>query len=212
MGKQFSQRKSPQGFLRKDSLSQKVFYVISALMRDAITSTIKIGDAYVNLGIDGVTRKFYQNFYGTDVFEKYFKNKKIKKQWEVQKVIKYLAQRKYIKIIQEKQRIYLAEKGISEFIKFKTIQKQGKWDGKWRIIIFDVAEERRNNRDFLRKQLKWIGFKELQKSVWVFPFDVKNDIRELMEISRYKCGGDIRFLTAEKIEDDKDFKKWFELV
>ena len=197
--------------LRMDSLSQKVFYIISALMKDAITGAIKIGDAYVNFGIDGITRKFYRDFYGVDVFKKYSKNKKFKQEWEIKKILKYLEQKKYIKISQEKQKIYLAEKGAMEFIKFRATQKKEKWDGKWRIIIFDVSETRRNNRDFLRKQLKWIGFKELQKSVWVFPFDVKNDIKELMEISKYKCGGDIRFLTTEKIEEDDDLKKWFDL-
>lgn len=198
-------------FLRKNSFSQKVFYIISALIKDALVGAIKIGDAYVNLGIDGVTRKFYQKFYGTDVFEKYFKNKKFKQEWEIKKVVKYLTQEKYIKVIQDKQRIYLDKKGIPEFIKFRAIQKREKWDGKWRIIIFDVSEERRNNRDFLRKQLKWIGFRELQKSVWIFPYDVQKDIKDLMEISRYKCGGDVRFLIVEKIEEDDDLKKWFDL-
>ncbi|MCX6730101.1 MAG: hypothetical protein NT058_01220 [Candidatus Portnoybacteria bacterium] len=198
-------------FLRDDSLSQKVFYVIAALMKDALIGAIKIGDAYVDFCTSEIAENLYRGFYGSGPSRRGLKNKKIKRQWEIQKVINYLAQRKYIKLIQEKQRIYLAEKGISEFIKFKAIQKKEEWDGKWRIVIFDVSEERRNNRDFLRKQLKWIGFKELQKSVWVFPFDVKKDIEDLMEISKYKCKGDVRFLVAEKIEEDDDLKKWFDL-
>jgi hypothetical protein len=204
----YSKKQQP---LRKDSLSQKVFYIVAALMKDAATGVIKIGDAYINFGIDGITRKFYQNFYGTDIFAKYFKNSKIKPEWEIKKVLKSLAQRKYIKISEERQKIYLDKKGISEFIKFRTIQKREKWDKKWRMVIFDVAEQRRNNRDFLRSRLKWLGFKELQKSVWIFPYDVEDDIKELMEISRYKCQGDIRFLTVEKIEKDGDLKKWFNL-
>jgi DNA-binding transcriptional regulator PaaX len=180
-------------------------------MKDAITGAIKIGDAYVDLGKGGVVESLYRGFYGSGPSGDGFKNKKIKKQWEIQKVINHLARIKYIKLIQEKQKIYLTEKGISEFIKFKAIRKKEEWDGKWRIVIFDVSEERRNNRDFLRKQLKWIGFKELQKSVWVFPFDVRKDIEDLMEISKYKCKGDVRFLVAEKIEEDNDLKKWFDL-
>ena len=139
--------------------------------------------------------------------------KKAKKEWEIQKVIKYLAQKKYIKLSERQQRIYLAEKGIVEFIKFKTVQKQGKWDGRWRIIIFDVAENRRNSRDFLRKRLKWLGFKELQKSVWIFPYDIKKELQEALSIcGGYDIGGDIRFMTVDKIEADKDLKEYFNLL
>jgi phenylacetic acid degradation operon negative regulatory protein len=196
--------------LRDGSLSQNVFYVISAAIKDSLSGALKLTDAYVNLfgGED-----FY-NWCHRFNYSSYYKEvrKKIKKEWEIKKAIKYLAQKRYIKLNKEKQRIYLAEKGFSEFIRFKALQKQGKWDGKWRVIIFDVAEERRNNRDFLRTRLKWLGFKELQKSVWVFPYDIKKDIEELMEISKYNCRGDIRFLTVEKIGEDNDLKKWFGLV
>ena len=198
-------------FLRDDSLSQKVFYIISALMKDALSGVVKVGDAYVDLGRSGITRKLYQNFYGVDIFAKHSRKSKTKPEWEIKKVLKYLTQQKYIKISKEKQKIYLAEKGVVEFIKFKAIQKQEKWDGKWRIIIFDVAENRRGSRDFLRKQLKWIGFKELQKSVWIFPFNVKDDINDLMAISKYKYRDDVRFLVVERIEEDQDLKKWFDL-
>jgi DNA-binding transcriptional regulator PaaX len=54
-----------------------------------------------------------------------------------------------------------------------------------------------------------LGFKELQKSAWIFPYDIKKDIEELMEIAKYNTQGDIRFLTVEKIEEDDDLKKWF---
>jgi hypothetical protein len=206
MNRKISQQQS----LRINSLSQKVFYIIAAIIKDAAIGTLKLGEAYVNLLGGKEMYDFCHRFNGV-YYPQAGRGKKIKKEWEVQKVIKYLAQRKYIKLDGEQQKIYLAKKGIVEFIKFKTIQKQGKWDGKWRIIIFDVAEERRNNRDFLRTRLKWLGFKELQKSVWIFPYDIKKDVEELIAISKYNSEGDIRFLTVEKIEEDDDLKKWFDL-
>jgi len=42
-----------------------------------------------------------------------------------------------------------------------------KWDGKWRIVIFDVPEKRRAARDLLRIKLKEWGFIKWQQSVWV---------------------------------------------
>lgn len=41
------------------------------------------------------------------------------------------------------------------------------WDGKWRIVIWDIPEKRRIARDLLRHKLKWLGFNQLQKSIWV---------------------------------------------
>jgi len=198
--------------LRDDSLAQKVFYILAAIIKDTIVGTLKIGDMYANLFCYDDLYNFCHRFNGL-----YYprrgsgSKKKTKKEWEIQKVIKDLAQRKYIKINKEKQRIYLAEKGLWEFVKFRTIEKKGDWDGRWRVIIFDVSEIRRNNRDFLRTRLKWLGFKELQKSVWAFPYNIKEEIKELMAISKYNGQGDVRFLTVEKIEEDDDLKRWFDL-
>ncbi|MBI2596559.1 CRISPR-associated endonuclease Cas2 [Candidatus Daviesbacteria bacterium] len=41
------------------------------------------------------------------------------------------------------------------------------WDGKWRIVIFDIPEQKRIIRNLFRRNLKKWGFKHLQKSVWV---------------------------------------------
>lgn len=41
------------------------------------------------------------------------------------------------------------------------------WDGKWRVVIFDIPEEKRVIRNLFRRNLKKWGFKHLQKSVWV---------------------------------------------
>jgi len=195
--------------LRENSLSQKVFYIIAAIIKDAAIGTLKLGEAYVNLVEGESLHNFCHRFNG--LYYPKREVKKYKREWEIQKVIKYLTQRKYIKLSKEKQKIYLAEKGILEFIKFKAIQKPDKWDKKWRIIIFDVSEKRRNTRDFLRKRLKWLGFKELQKSVWVFPYNIREEIEELMVISKCNDKEDVRFLTVEKIEEDDDLKKWFDL-
>src|SRR3989338_7917948 len=42
-----------------------------------------------------------------------------------------------------------------------------RWDGKFRMVIFDIKEKRRHHRDSLRRTLEQIGFYPLQRSVWV---------------------------------------------
>ncbi len=45
------------------------------------------------------------------------------------------------------------------------------WDGKWRLVAFDVPEVWRESRSALRLVLKRAGFHQLQQSVWVHPHE-----------------------------------------
>jgi DNA-binding transcriptional regulator PaaX len=44
------------------------------------------------------------------------------------------------------------------------------WDGLWRIILLDLPEERKNERESLRYLLKKAGFVCLKNSAWISPF------------------------------------------
>ncbi len=47
------------------------------------------------------------------------------------------------------------------------------WDGYWRIIILDLPEERKNEREALRYLLKKAGFVCIKNSVWIsiYPYE-----------------------------------------
>ena len=84
-----------------------------------------------------------------------------------------------------------------------------KWDKKWRIIFFDVPEKKRRYRDELRSMLKTIGFKEFQKSTWIYPYKVPEFLKEILfeeGIKQYT-----RLITTYDIEYDKDLRKMFNL-
>ena len=106
----------------------------------------------------------------------------------------------------------LTEKGNIEILRYRLKQKNTQaWDGKWRMVIFDIPEAIRKDRDFLRGQLKWLGFWELQKSVWVFPHDIKSELTEFIKLCRIELNGDIRFLTIDRIDTDNDLLRHFGL-
>jgi len=110
-------------------------------------------------------------------------------------------------------KIYLTNKGRIKIIK-NIIKDRGnnkKWDGKWRAIVFDIPEATRRERNFLRKELKQVGFKELQKSIWIYPYDIKKEMLALLKLWKTDFTGDIRFFEINKIEEDKDLKKHFKL-
>lgn len=55
------------------------------------------------------------------------------------------------------------------------------WDGKWRMVIFDVPEISKNKRDGLRRKLKDLGFAQWQESVYIAPFDIASELAEYLQ-------------------------------
>lgn len=107
----------------------------------------------------------------------------------------------------------LTKKGKLKMMTYKEynfkFQKPKKWDKKWRIVIFDIPQSKKSQRDKLRFTLKRIGFIKLQHSVWVYPYDCEEFIT-LLKLD-FKIGKEIIYIIADKIENDKLFRKYFKL-
>lgn len=108
----------------------------------------------------------------------------------------------------------LTPKGKEELLKYQLkkspIKKPKKWDKKYRVIIFDIKEWKRNTRNQLRKQLIDLGFIRLQNSVWVYPHDCQELI--ILLKSYFHLGKEVLYMTADSIENDKWLKKEFGLI
>ena len=91
-----------------------------------------------------------------------------------------------------------------------TIKKPATWDGRWRIVIFDIWERRRGVRDKLRRLLKKSGFYRVQNSVWVHPYDCA----ELVTFVRadMHLGQGILYIIADGIENDHKIREHFNLA
>lgn len=87
--------------------------------------------------------------------------------------------------------------------------KRGKWDGKWRIIFFDISNRERNKRDRLRNTLKNLGCRELLESTYVTPYECKAEIDYLREALDIRDG--VRIGVLESIEGEEELKKEFGL-
>ena len=77
-----------------------------------------------------------------------------------------------------------------------------KWDGYWRIIILDLPEERKNEREALRYLLKKAGFICVKNSVWVsvYPYEylftnIKKDL---------KLTSEMMIIVTDKIDDETE--------
>ena len=91
---------------------------------------------------------------------------------------------------------------------FKT-KKPKRWDGKWRVLIFDIPEYRKNLRDKIRLTLRAIGFVRLQDSVWLYPYDCEGLIVFLK--ADFHVGKDVLYLIVDALEHDTPYRRHFGL-
>ncbi len=89
------------------------------------------------------------------------------------------------------------------------INKPANWDGKWRIVMFDIPEKLRKLRDSLRLHFREVGLIELQKSVLVFPYPCSKEVEFILEF--YNARKYVRFILAEKIDNQLHLMKKFNL-
>ena len=57
-----------------------------------------------------------------------------------------------------------------------VIEKPARWDGRWYIVMFDIPEKLGNVRSAFRTRLRILGFCELQKSVFIFPYHCTKNV------------------------------------
>ena len=80
------------------------------------------------------------------------------------------------------------------------IPKPNKWDKKWRLVIFDIPESRRQGRVALTSKLRSMGVQPLQQSVWIYPHPCRDQIIKVCEefdISRW-----VTYLETEHIDHE----------
>ena len=113
-----------------------------------------------------------------------------KKAWrKFSESLRYLNRRSYVKIINRSDAgitVKITRKGeelVKELdIDSMQLKKQDSWDGRWRIIIYDVPNKKSKNRLAFAEKLKTLGFVMIQKSVWAYPFEC---YKELLILSTF---------------------------
>jgi DNA-binding transcriptional regulator PaaX len=111
--------------------------------------------------------------------------------------------RESLRIIEKKKLIRIIQKNGEDFLEITNlgekelwrynieeleIKKPKIWDGKWRMVIFDIPEKFRDGRVALSQKLKEMGFYRLQKSVFVYPYECENEIdfiREFFDVKKF---------------------------
>lgn len=84
-----------------------------------------------------------------------------------------------------------------------------RWDGVWRMVIFDISEKKKKAREALRSKLKELGFRELQKSVLVFPYECEDEVDFICEV--FELRNSVRYIRAGYISNEAELKLKFGL-
>jgi DNA-binding transcriptional regulator PaaX len=133
----------------------------------------------------------------------------------IKNTLKRLSDNELISISQEKDGsviIKILDKGQQKILRYKidevNLDKQ-KWDGFWRIVIFDIPEKQRSARDFLRAKMKEIGFYTLQKSVLITPWDCREVINFIKYY--YDVGEYVELIIAKSIDQESKYKNYFQI-
>lgn len=93
---------------------------------------------------------------------------------------------------------------------FPLLQLTKKWNKKWIVLIFDIEESSRKQRDKLRNKLKELGCGMLQKSVWITPLSIGIELEEYMKSLGMSEHVIIMEVTHISLEDPKELvrKVW----
>lgn len=136
--------------------------------------------------------------------------------WGINKTLSQLAHQKFVTIQENEDgsiTVRITKSGLVRALTYELvqlqIQKPKRWDGKWRVVIFDIPEMYKDLRNMFRMRLRQLGLTLLQESVFVSPYPCFDEVEFLREL--YGVAFNVRYLLVEKIEDDGLLRQHFEL-
>lgn len=142
------------------------------------------------------------------------------KQWKkfnpylLKRNLKRLRDQRIVELIDNdgQQVIKLTQKGQTKYLKFSLEHlslNNKNWDGKWRIIIYDIAKFKKNQVNAFRNILKYINFYQLQKSVYLTPYPCEEQTLFLREY--FGISDEVILIRADQIENEVFYKQYFGL-
>ena len=91
-----------------------------------------------------------------------------------------------------------------------ALPRKRRWDGKWHIVIFDIAHKKKGAREALREKFRELGMIMLQKSVWVWPYECRNEIQMIQNTFDLDAN-EVNYMVADYIEEERKLRKHFNL-
>lgn len=107
----------------------------------------------------------------------------------------------------------ITEDGLKKALKYKSenieIKKPKSWDKQWRLVIFDVPEKKKNLRDKFRQYLIKLGFYQLNRSVFAYPYPCFDEVEYFRQIC--DIGKEVTYIVANSVETPAKLNERFGL-
>lgn len=148
--------------------------------------------------------KSYDRILRLKTFWDYYDELKDLKENSVRTILWRLQKKGLVKKKEKKYCLTLEGSKIIKIFHTKKIKKTESWDGKWRIVMFDIPERKREWRDWLRWQLLIWEYKPLQKSVFIGKQALEEDFYS--KIIEQGLNQFIKLITIGEIDDEDILK------
>lgn len=124
------------------------------------------------------------------------KRKKIK-EITIRQSIRRLRRHGFVEKNNGQYRLTLKGKNLAQRLLEAKNMINKKWDGKYRVVIFDIPEEKSGHRNWLREELYLLEYKLLQKSVFIGKHPLPKNLIKI--IKRKKIGNYVNYILAEEV-------------
>jgi phenylacetic acid degradation operon negative regulatory protein len=85
--------------------------------------------------------------------------------------------------------------------------KREHWDGRWRILVYNIPEKKHELRSQIRQELKWLGWGSLSNSAWITPNNIVERTKEHLKSYRVNKYVEIFEATYLAFSDDQELLK-----
>jgi len=127
--------------------------------------------------------------------------------WRLRQMLRRLEKQKMVVISGNS--VIITKKGKTRLLEYDLLDMKlrEKPDGKWRIIIYDVAELGKQQRDAFRGMLKRLKFLQIQKSVYITPFPCYEEIEYIRQ--RFGLSSEVKMIVATGLEETEAYNAYF---
>lgn len=103
---------------------------------------------------------------------------------DVDNAFQYLRRRKYIsiKIIDKKKNVVLTAKGAAQYAKYCNLCGEKRRDNKLTLVCFEIPEQKRELRDFVRRRLQENGFILTGRGVYLSTNKINNNFKFMVHL------------------------------
>jgi len=190
---------------RKNKMTKKRIEktITNNILENAGTATAWVFVAIAELGMLTIQAFLSSSMnadlpYAGDLFDdKSVYKKKKYKEVTVRQSLRRLEKHGFIERKNSKYALTAKGRNLLKNIRQAKKEKAYVWDGKYRVVIFDIPEEKRQVRNWLRRELDLLKYKKLQESVFVGKHPLPRDL--IKDIKKNKIGGCVNYLLAEKV-------------